>query len=178
MLYQKRSLGLFCVVVCIMSVLCINAQKPSLAEAQQAKTVGDLLKVIRSAPGNTRGDFFVYNAKGKRFTAPSAAGIAVDMNALVGTLRSDATQINNLKKTLQKQSTYKRLKSADKKKSLQWVDAYAPYLLCFTYSQGGKNYKFYINDPNPKMAVSKKKKGKKYEYFPTAVYNIINKWRP
>lgn len=154
------------------------ASKPSIQAAHQAKTVGDLLKVIRSAPGNTRGDFFVYDAKKKRFSSPSSAGITVTMTAAVGQLAMDSNQINVLKTILKKESTFKRLKKTDQTVAEQWVDAYAPYMLYFMHknAKDGKMYKLYINDPNPKMAVGRIREGSGFQYIPTAVYNIINKW--
>ncbi|KKQ48761.1 MAG: hypothetical protein US69_C0014G0002 [candidate division TM6 bacterium GW2011_GWF2_38_10] len=178
MMYKNYSLSCLIVVFFIGLSSVVQASKPSIQSAYQAKTVGDLLNVIRSAPGNTRGDFFVYNAKKKRFSSPSSVGIKVTTTAAVGQLTMDQNQINVLKTMLQKESTFKRLKKSDKAVVEQWVDAYAPYLLYFMHknTKDGKMYKLYINDPNPKMSVGRIRKGSSFQYIPTAVYNIINKW--
>lgn len=148
----------------------LYAAKPSLSAAKNATTVGDLLAVIRTASTDKgKGTFFVWNAKQKKYTSPSKIGINEDatfLTAPVGALTPDAPQINTIKTALHKTAAYKRLNKEYKNKVNAWVDAYTNYLLYFVYNGN----KFYINDPWPQLTINEKKA------YPTAIYNIIQKW--
>ncbi len=151
------------------------AAKPSLSAAQSAETIGDLLKVIKSA--DSRANFYVYDASRRRYTAP--APNALDYTAKVGGLKQDSEQIDKIKKAIENNRLFKnidlkrpkpnqRKKIALLKSVLKWVDYYQNFLLYFDHN--GKQY--YINNPWPSLTINKRKG------IPTAIHNTIQKWNP
>jgi hypothetical protein len=140
------------------------AAKPSLSAAKSATTIGDLLKVIRTASG--KGDFFVYNVTQRRYTSHKSIGLQETpafLATAVGELHQDLGQIEQIKNALVHTSSYKRASAKQKKNCLGWVDHYANYLLYFVYDNNGTPVKVYINDPWPQATL-------------IAVSNIIKKW--